>query len=87
MSDRDQGVAEPGTPRGRFTPYGSRAFAQMWRHCQQTVGDFLRGHGYRVADAPRIYDRGTSGEQCDVARRRRVRGGRASATLPGAGAR
>ncbi len=46
--------SEPGTPRGRFTPYGSRAFAQMWRHCQQTVGNFLRGHGYRVADAPRI---------------------------------
>ncbi len=46
--------SEPGTPRGRFTPYGSRAFAQMWRHCQQTVGSFLRARGHRVADAPRI---------------------------------
>jgi epoxyqueuosine reductase len=47
-------ASEPGTPRGRFTPYGSRAFAQMWRHCEDTVGNFLRVKGYRVAGAPRI---------------------------------
>jgi epoxyqueuosine reductase len=46
--------SEPGTPRGRFTPYGSRAFAQMWEHCENTVRSFLRRRGYRVAGAPRI---------------------------------
>jgi epoxyqueuosine reductase len=46
--------SEPGTPRGRFTPYGSRAFVQMWRHCENTIEGFLRSHGFRVAGAPRI---------------------------------
>lgn len=46
--------SEPGAPRGRFTPYGSRAFAQMASHCEDVVGGFLRGKGWRVARAPRV---------------------------------
>lgn len=46
--------SEPGAPRGRFTPYGSRAFLQMEKHCQDTVGRFLREKGYQVVNAPRV---------------------------------
>ncbi len=46
--------SEPGTPRGRFTPYGSRAFAQMASHCEDVVGGFLRRKGWRATRVPRI---------------------------------
>lgn len=47
-------ASEPGTPRGRFAPYGSRAFLQMERHCGRTVAESLRRAGFQAADAPRI---------------------------------
>ncbi len=43
-----------GTPRGRFTPYGSRAYAQMSAHCGEFVGGFLRGKGWQVEQTGRI---------------------------------
>ena len=46
--------SEPGTPRGRFTPYGSRAFQQMDQHCQDTVAGFLQEKGFQSVPAPRI---------------------------------
>jgi epoxyqueuosine reductase len=46
--------SEPGAPRGRFTPYGSRAFQQMNAHCEDAVGSFLRARGYAAAPVPRL---------------------------------
>lgn len=46
--------SRPGAPRGRFTPYGSRAFQQMNAHCEATVGSFLRARGYAAAPLPRL---------------------------------
>lgn len=46
--------SEPGKPRGRFTPYGSRVFEQMEAYCGKIVGDFLRERGYRAIAAPGI---------------------------------
>jgi epoxyqueuosine reductase len=44
----------PGVPRGRFTPYGSRAFKQMDRHCRDTVQNFLQTKGHTAVEAPRL---------------------------------
>lgn len=46
--------SEPGTPRGRFTPYGSRAFMQMDQYCEDTVTGFLKERGWASIKAPRI---------------------------------
>ena len=46
--------SEPGKPRGRFTPYGSRAFQQMERYCQEVIADFLGRHGFKSSGAHRI---------------------------------
>jgi epoxyqueuosine reductase len=46
--------SEPGVPRGRFTPGGSRVFAQMERHCWDVIGAYLRAGGYTAVEAPRI---------------------------------
>lgn len=46
--------SEPGAPRGRFTPCGSRAFQPMNAHCEATVGSFLRDRGYAAAPVPRL---------------------------------
>lgn len=46
--------SEPGRPRGRFTPYGSRIFEQMEAYCGKVIGDFLREHGYQAVAAPNI---------------------------------
>jgi epoxyqueuosine reductase len=42
-------ASKPGTPRGRFPPYGSRAFAQMENHCHATITGFLRNRGFAAA--------------------------------------
>ncbi len=47
-------ATEPGAPRGRFTPFGSRVFEQMEAHCWRVVGDYLRGRGFAAVDAPRL---------------------------------
>ena len=46
--------SEPGKPRGRFTPGGSRVFQQMERHCWSVVGDFLAARGYRAVAGERL---------------------------------
>ncbi len=46
--------SEPGRPRGRFTPYGTRAFEQMEAYCGEIIGDFLRERGFQAAAAPKI---------------------------------
>ena len=47
-------ASEPGAPRGRFTPFGTRVFEQMEAHCWKVVGEFLRGRGYAAVEAPRL---------------------------------
>jgi epoxyqueuosine reductase len=46
--------AEPGAPRGRFTPFGSRVFSQMEAHCWSVVGGYLRERGFAAVEAPRL---------------------------------
>lgn len=44
----------PGVPRGRFTPFGSRVYEQMWNHGVTVVSDFLRERGYEAVEAPEV---------------------------------
>jgi epoxyqueuosine reductase len=46
--------SRPGVPRGRFTPFGSRVFEQMERHCFDTVESYLVGRGYEAVAAPNL---------------------------------
>ena len=43
--------SRPGTPRGKFTAYGSRVFEQMEGFCADTVRGFLRDRGFTAAKA------------------------------------
>ncbi|NLG83607.1 MAG: hypothetical protein GX493_03145 [Firmicutes bacterium] len=46
--------SEPGKPRGRFPPYGSRVFEEMEASCLKTVVGFLKEHGFQALPAPGI---------------------------------
>lgn len=46
--------SEPGRPRGRFTPYGSRVFAPMTDYCRRTIRDLLRQWGFEAAPSMKI---------------------------------
>jgi epoxyqueuosine reductase len=46
--------SKPGVPRGRFTPFGSRVFEQMERHCFDTIEGYLVGRGYDAVAAPNL---------------------------------